>query len=181
MEKVFIIDGPDGTGKTTLANKLSEIYNIPIYHLTYYKDQKKFQKQFDAATNKIQQWIRGESGGFILDRYILSEYAYHQAYRPDEPILAGADLMLEMLEHRSSTGEIDVIISLPHNKEKWFNFFIELSKNRKEMYNDEKMLIVYEEYLKFWKKLRYNKHIYRYDFFLNMEGNNKGKILTFDE
>ena len=47
MEKVFIIDGPDGTGKTTLANKLSEIYNIPIYHLTYYKDQKKFQKQFD--------------------------------------------------------------------------------------------------------------------------------------
>ena len=181
MEKVFIIDGPDGTGKTTLANKLSEIYDIPIYHLTYYNDREKFQNQFNMATNKIQQWIRGESKGFILDRYILSEYAYQRAYRPDIPLLEHADLMFELLEHRAATGEIDVIISLPYDKDKWFDFFMNLTKNRDEMYNDEKMLVVYEEYLKIWKKLRYNKHVYRYDFFQNMEGKNKGKILTFNE
>ena len=58
MEKVFILDGPDGTGKTTLATKLSEIYNIPIYHLTYYKDREKFQNQFNTATEMINQWVR---------------------------------------------------------------------------------------------------------------------------
>ena len=58
MDKVFILDGPDGTGKTTLATKLSEIYNIPIYHLTYYDDREKFQRQFDKATEMITDWIR---------------------------------------------------------------------------------------------------------------------------
>jgi adenylate kinase family enzyme len=58
MEKVFILDGPDGTGKTTLALKLSDIYNIPIYHLTYYDDREKFQQQFNIATEMINKWIR---------------------------------------------------------------------------------------------------------------------------
>ena len=58
MEKVFILDGPDGTGKTTLASKLSEIYNIPIYHLTYFDDRDKFQMQFNKATEMIKEWGR---------------------------------------------------------------------------------------------------------------------------
>lgn len=56
MKKVFILDGPDGTGKTTLAKKLSEIYNIPIYHLTFYADRARHQQQFDIATKKLIEW-----------------------------------------------------------------------------------------------------------------------------
>lgn len=181
MRKVFILDGPDGTGKSTLASKLSEIYNIPIYHLTYYKDREKFQKQFETATNMIKEFILGERDGFILDRYILSEFAYQKAYRPDTPLIDGAEEMLELLEHRAATGEIEVIVCLPNSRSEWFGFFDSLTNSREEMYSGPKMLDVYEEYLKLWKKMRYNKHVYRYDLFENMRGTNKNKVLTINE
>ena len=108
-KKVFIIDGPDGTGKTTLAQRLSEAYNIPIYHLTYYKDREKHQKQFYTATEMIKDWFYKSEGGFIIDRYILSEIIYRKIYRPDEPLIKEAELMYELMEHRAAIGEIDVI------------------------------------------------------------------------
>lgn len=180
-KKVFIIDGPDGTGKTTLAQRLSEAYNIPIYHLTYYDDREKFQKQFDTATEMIKQWIRGESDGFILDRYILSELAYQKVYRPNIPLVDGADLMFELMEHRAATGEIDVIIALPEDRSKWFELFSSLCEERKEMYSPEKMLKVFDEYENLWKKIRYNKHVYRYDLFENIKGQHKNQILEINE
>lgn len=180
-KKVFIIDGPDGTGKTTLAKRLSEAYNIPIYHLTYYDDREKFQKQFDIATEMINKWVRGESEGFILDRYILSEFAYQKVYRPHIPLINGADLMFELMEHRAATGEVDVIVTLPEDRSKWFELFSSLCEEREEMYSPEKMLKVFDEYEALWKKIRYNKHVYRYDLFENLEGKNKNQILEINE
>jgi adenylate kinase family enzyme len=58
MKKVFILDGPDGSGKTTLALKLQDIYDIPIYHLTYYKDREKFQRQFDIVSSMLKEYFR---------------------------------------------------------------------------------------------------------------------------
>lgn len=78
MKKILIIDGPDGTGKTTLANKLSEAYNIPIYHLTYYEDRDEHQRQFDY----FKRLVNESTDGFILDRYICSEIVYANVYRP---------------------------------------------------------------------------------------------------
>lgn len=92
-----------------------------------------------------------------------------------------AAAMLEMIEHRAATGELDIIFTLPYDKNKWFELFESLCKEREEMYSPEKMLNVYEEYINLWKKMRYNKHVYRYDLFENMKGLNKGKILKINE
>lgn len=180
-KKIFILDGPDGTGKTTLATKLSEIYNIPIFHLTYYKDPKKHADQFYKVTDMITDWISNKKDGFIIDRYILSELVYRKVYRPDQPLLNGADLMYEFMEHRAATGEIEVIITLPRDKERWFEQFKKLEQTREEMYTSEKMSEVYDEYLNHWQKLRYNKNVMRYDMFENMDGANKGKILNIND
>lgn len=177
-KKCFIIDGPDCSGKTTLSKKLSDLYNIPIYHLTYYKDPDKHAAQFEKATEMILDWIRnGHQEGFILDRYILSEFAYRNVYRPEMPLVKNAELFMEILEHRAALGEIDVIIALPENKEKWFEAFKNIEHVREEMYSSEKISLVYDEYLKFWKKLRYNKNVIRYDMFENINGENKNKII----
>lgn len=177
-KKCIIIDGPDCTGKTTLCQKLSDIYNIPIYHLTYYDNPEQHYSQFKEATEMMLDWIRnGHEGGFILDRYILSEFAYHNVYRPELPLVKDADLMMEILEHRAALGEIEVIITLPEDKERWFEAFKKAEQEREEMYTSEKISQVYDEYLKLWKKLRYNKNVLRYDMFENMSGDNKNKII----
>lgn len=116
-----------------------------------------------------------------MDRYILSEYAYQKVYRPTIPLIDGAAEMLELMEHRATTGELDVIVTLPHDRAKWFELFSSLCKEREEMYSPEKMINVYENYVELWKKLRYNKHVYRYDLFENMEGQFKGQILKINE
>ena len=180
-KKIFILDGPDGTGKTTLATRLSEVYNIPIFHLTYYEDPEKHADQFYKATEKIINWLAGRCEGFIIDRYILSELVYHKVYRPEQPLLKDAAVMYDFMEHRAATGEIEVIITLPRDKERWFEQFKELEKTREEMYTSEKMSEVYDEYLNYWKKLRYNKNVMRYDMFENIDGANKGKILNINE
>lgn len=175
-KKIFIIDGPDGSGKTTLAKKLSDIYNIPILHLTYYSDPEKHASQFTKITDMIKEWIKTGEGGFIVDRYILSELVYHNVYRPDSPLIPNSDLIYEFMEHRAAMGEINIIIALPEDRKRWLDYFKSLEQTREEMYSSEKMLNVYEEYLTYWKKLRYNNHVMRYDLFENMEGQNKGKI-----
>lgn len=177
-KKCIIIDGPDCTGKTTLCQKLSDMYNIPIYHLTYYEDPERHAAQFNQATEMMLDWIRnGHEDGFILDRYILSEFAYRNVYRPEMPLVKDADLMMEILEHRAALGEIEVIITLPEDKERWFKAFQKAEQEREEMYTSEKISQVYDEYLKLWKKLRYNKNVLRYDMFENMSGDNKNKII----
>lgn len=141
----------------------------------------------DTNNNSIQQqknllngvYILG--GGFILDRYILSELAYHDVYRPDEPLIEDAWNMLEVMEHRASLGDIEVIFTLPEDKERWVEHFKKLEATREEMYSSEKISQVYDEYYKHWEKMRYNKHVYRYDLFENMEGQNKGKTLNLNE
>ena len=177
-KKCIIIDGPDCTGKTTLCQKLSDMYNIPIYHLTYYDNPERHYSQFKEATEMMLDWIRnGHEGGFILDRYILSEFAYRNVYRPELPLVKDADLMMEILEHRAALGEIEVIITLPEDKERWFEAFKKAEQEREEMYTSEKISQVYDEYLKLLKKLRYNKNVLRYDMFENMSGDNKNKII----
>ena len=73
-------------------------------------------------------------------------------------------------------GQVDIIFTLPHDKNKWYNFFTALSEQREEMYSGDKMLDVYEEYFKLWKKIRYNRNVYRFDLFENAIGEHKEKL-----
>jgi hypothetical protein len=74
-------------------------------------------------------------------------------------------------------SSLEVIFSLPYDKNKWFEAFKKAEQEREEMYTSEKISQVYDEYLKLWKKLRYNKNVLRYDMFENMSGDNKNKII----
>ena len=112
--------------------------------------------------------------------------------------------MLELMEHRAATGELDVIVTLPHDRSKWFELFSSLCKEREEMYSPEKMINVYENYVElydFAKKVRsmaesmyagfggaiieqnynYNEFISNNCLFKNIEGQFKGQILKINE
>jgi thymidylate kinase len=144
-------------GKSTLANLLSNIYKYPIVHLTYYNDVQKHQKQFDDASKLV-------GSNIILDRYIFSEIAYKNVYRPNEKGISNTD---ELLDGILDKPQVDIIFSIPADKERWLKNFKILEQQREEMYSSEKMGEVYDEYLKLWEKLRYNKNVFRYDLFEN--------------
>lgn len=145
-------------GKSTLGNILSKIYNLPIVHLTYYKDIIKHQEQFDYASDLVKKPV-------ILDRYIFSEIAYRNVYRPNE---MGIQNINKMEEFILNNDNIDIIITLPKNKEQWLDNFKILEQNREEMYSSEKIGQIYDEYYKIWQNIRYNKNVFRYDMFENI-------------
>lgn len=80
---VIIIEGLDRTGKTTLANKLSERFNIPIYK----KDREELGNTFfddelinlgdSVATIKLFNSELFKGRHVILDRFHWSEYVFN--------------------------------------------------------------------------------------------------------
>lgn len=171
MSKCIILEGPDCTGKSTLAKKLSQIYSIPIYHLTYYENKEKHLNQFLDASNKIKSYLkdfhgRVKNGGLILDRYIFSEYVYNKVYRENTPLIQGYYEMSDDLKHYLKNNFIEIIFTLPKDKERWLNFYKEQETKRCEMYTSEKMDKVYDIYLSLYNNLNYSS-ITRYDLFDN--------------
>ena len=73
---MIILEGADCTGKTTLAEKLSEEYDSPITHYTKHEGEK-----------MLTHAIYGKPGtGEIVDRFQLSEIPYSMYYRHEIPV-----------------------------------------------------------------------------------------------
>ena len=77
--QIIVLDGPDAVGKTTLANKIIEMYpNTKYLHLTYrFKD-----KIFDyhtAAIRLASKWAKTHN--VIIDRWWPTEACYATVYR----------------------------------------------------------------------------------------------------
>lgn len=67
----IILEGPDGSGKTTLAEALCKKTGFPVVHLTYIKDPELMEKQFYTVMRMNE---------VILDRYVLSNMAYSHIF-----------------------------------------------------------------------------------------------------
>lgn len=91
MEKIYIIEGPDGTGKTTLANEIAEQTKASIVHCSYDKDwniKEHHQDMFKAA-QLIAQWMP-----VVLDRWAYSELVYGTVFR-NKPSYDVKDFLFE--------------------------------------------------------------------------------------
>ena len=62
-DKVFILEGPDGSGKTTLGHKLADTYGIEYVHLTYYEDEESMRTQFYDVIRRLNM----SKKGFVVD------------------------------------------------------------------------------------------------------------------
>lgn len=68
---IIIIEGPDGTGKTTLAEYLSATTGYPIKHRSKPKDEQERQLMYDDYRNDIKSGKH-----MIWDRGFYSEMVY---------------------------------------------------------------------------------------------------------
>ena len=73
---IIILDGPDGTCKTTLAQELCKAFDARYLHRTYrWKD-----KIFDYHTAAMRFAARSKKP-IVIDRWWPSEAVYAKAYR----------------------------------------------------------------------------------------------------
>lgn len=166
-DRVFILEGPDCSGKTTLAKKLSDTYNIEYGHLTYYEDKDAMEKQFaDVLANE-----NFRRDGCVVDRFILSNIVYGIVFQ-DFNFVSGWKYYLDSLCRNWIKGK-EIIMCLPYNKEKYLKNFELSTKRRREKYTDiEKMGKVYDLFEIFYEILTHNADIKltRYDYIKEMEG-----------
>lgn len=96
---IIIIEGPDGSGKTMLAEKLSKQTKYPIIH----RSQPKNEEEKKRMMGEYLQLVRS-SKNVILDRCWYSEMAYGPVMR-DASVLSYPQ-MYELEEQLAKTGAI---------------------------------------------------------------------------
>lgn len=74
---LIILEGVDGSGKTTLANELSNTYNIPIVKFSYPKTKKDKTQMFYNYIKLMYE----NNFNLILDRSWVSELVYGDIMR----------------------------------------------------------------------------------------------------
>lgn len=109
---IIIIEGIDGSGKTTLANQLHEQTKYPIIHRTKPDNQ----EDKDAMLMSYIATLK-EGGNAIFDRCWYSEMAYGPVMRDDSVITYPQMYELERLIARRSGGII--IYCTGKTKELW--------------------------------------------------------------
>lgn len=149
---IIVVDGPDHSGKTTLAKELIKQNGQGHHlHLTYRWPEKMDLYHFAAIRYALKK-----GGLVVIDRWWLSEIVYANVYRGGTK---WPDLPKYLDKHLTDAGGFQVIC-LPDK-----NWCLAGHQSRHaqglEMYsNIEK---VYDEYARTWTNLMCMGHFYRYN------------------
>ena len=74
QQRIFIVEGPDGSGKTSVCNFLNRFYHYPVYHLTWFEEEEKMDRQFERVFQLIHSLVNYPGyRGIIFDRFVLQD------------------------------------------------------------------------------------------------------------
>ena len=137
MKGLIIVDGCDGTGKTTLAQAICDRYNGVYMHNTYrWKD--KMYLYHTAALHRALKLSKTQL--VVIDRLWMSEAIYAEVYRGGSP-WPHMGRMIDRIV-RKHAGIYIIGLSPDGHKER----FDQLKTEREEMYDDvEAVRVRYEQ------------------------------------
>jgi thymidylate kinase len=98
---IYIVEGPDGAGKTTLVNRLQEMFGYPVKHRNKPKNEEEKQMMLAGYAYDI-----ATGGNFIYDRCWYSEMVYGPVMRDASVITADQMVALEEAIVRNGGGII---------------------------------------------------------------------------
>lgn len=138
---LITIDGPDASGKSTLAARIAELFNGQVIHLTWSKQLEQIMNQYrwtamEYATALAHHCV------VVLERPWLSHPVYAEVYRHgqyNKEDVADWKLYIEALALLN-------IIALPADEDQWFAGYQSMCATRVELHgpNEAKARAVYE-------------------------------------
>lgn len=139
---IIVLEGPDASGKTTLANKIkSHVEDAEIIHLTW-------SKELEPVMNTYQLGLLHHAISMskeklvIIDRLWLSELVYSEVFRGGTKY---PSLYKDCLHLLDKTNHVHVLC-LPQ-KDSWKYNYHKMCEERNELYaKDERMEQVHELY-----------------------------------
>ena len=157
----IVIEGPDGSGKTTLGEKLSKAFGLDYIHLTYLKDPEAMHKQFKDASDRMR------NGNVVIDRFILSNSVY-----PGHMVLHSSHFLGNLVQGIRA-GRVFHITCLPEDKELYLKEFEKLCSSRDELYTSvDLMSKIYDDFKKedaeLWRMTGLSPSVMHYDRFSNV-------------
>lgn len=141
MKGIILIEGPDGSGKTTLAKRLARDYNGIILHQTY-RFKNKIPIYHGAILRKALKLSKERL--VILDRLHISEYVYGKVFRNENRWPWMTDLFNILCKELN----IPIIMCLPFSIQQGLEWFEKAKNERPEMFENIKEVI--QEYIDYY-------------------------------
>lgn len=149
MSKIYILEGPDGTGKSTLALEIIKRTKGHYLHCSY-KDDWNIEKYHNSIIECA--YILSQYQDVVIDRWAPSEYIYSKVFRGGESY--DTKNLIQQFK-----GMIIWIYCWNENDVKNHK---ENKIKRGEVYGD--ISLISEEYSKYIKDTKYlNWHTYNFD------------------
>ena len=132
---IYLLEGPDGTGKTTLARNLvnksiSEKHTCLFFHCTNTSAKKTAEVGYSEFLEDLKNW-RALDYDVVIDRAWVSNIVYTTVYEPEKEHVS------EELAEKLFAAVDKAIICLPKNKSKYLMNFEKLAKSRDEAYTSD--------------------------------------------
>lgn len=148
---IISIDGPDASGKTTLAKRLVDLFDAVYLPLEWTPAIEENMFDYRMAAITLAR-ILAKDRVVVMERAWLSNPIYSKMFRPNAPQddwrawqqeLQRAELGLNLVE----------ICALPSDFDKWLAVFRRMCKERNELYGDYDDRLMQQVYWAFHKAL----------------------------
>lgn len=136
---IYILEGPDGVGKTTLARAIQDKTKGHLLHASFDKewDIEMYHLQLIDVARELNEYQ-----DVVIDRWAPSEYVYGNVFR-DGPSYDAS----KMIENRTQDGDVKWIYCRNDNA---VQNHLKNREERKEMFNDmSKIVEEFDKYVEY--------------------------------
>jgi len=152
MKGIIVLDGPDGTGKTTLANVFKDIYGAHIIHSTWTPEKEEHMDRYHFGQLDAAEHISEEHNCVvIIDRLWLSDLCYSEVYRGGTDFIYHHSISEVLKSHNALN-----VVCLPDDNIRFEKHFNKLLTERDEMFTSGMLEVCDAFSYMYWGKMAEN-------------------------
>lgn len=143
---LITIDGPDASGKSTLAAQIARMTGGEVIHLTWTPELEKCMNDYRANAIRYATFL-ARSKVVVLERPWMSGFAYTDIYRPKQ-LTPRYNSMVEGWKTLTQNEECVNLMALPSDVGQWLENYRDMCTKRLELHGDNlgKMQAIHQHF-----------------------------------